>query len=247
MMGNATGAYGPSACGSLGFALADSQYADQVIVVTDNLVEVPCLPWEIQGMNVDVVVEMEKIGDPNKIVSGTTQLTKSPTRLLIAQYRRRLHRGGRVPGQAVPGRGGRHFARLPDLHRGSHAGEGPAGPLRTRRLDPGPGRHAQRGPDRRDPGRPDLRLGRRQIDRRAPPPCAHHALHELQLSWQGQLGALRGHGGPRAPPRSTSTSRPTWSPTPTATSCTASAGGRTRSSGSARSWPSRSSADGSRS
>ena len=86
MMGNATGAYGPSACGSLGFALADSQYADQVIVVTDNLVEVPCLPWEIQGMNVDVVVEMERIGDPSKIVSGTTRLTKSPTRILIAKY-----------------------------------------------------------------------------------------------------------------------------------------------------------------
>lgn len=86
MMGNATGAYGPSACGSLGFALADSEYADSVIVVTDNLVEVPCLPWEIQGMNVDVVVEMDKIGDPSKIVSGTTRLTKSPTRLLIAEY-----------------------------------------------------------------------------------------------------------------------------------------------------------------
>jgi citrate lyase subunit alpha / citrate CoA-transferase len=86
MMGNATGAYGPSACGSLGFALADSEYADSVIVVTDNLVEVPCIPWEIQGMNVDVVVEVEKIGDPAQIVSGTTQITKSPTRLLIAEY-----------------------------------------------------------------------------------------------------------------------------------------------------------------
>ncbi len=86
MMGNATGAYGPSACGSLGFALADSQYADSVIVVTDNIVELPCLPWEIQGMNVDVVVEFEKIGNPEKIVSGTTRLTKSPTRLLIARF-----------------------------------------------------------------------------------------------------------------------------------------------------------------
>ncbi len=86
VMGNATGAYGPSACGSLGFALADSEYADSVIVVTDNIVELPCIPWEIQGMNVDVVLEVEKIGDPSKIVSGTTQLTKSPTRLLIAKY-----------------------------------------------------------------------------------------------------------------------------------------------------------------
>jgi citrate lyase subunit alpha / citrate CoA-transferase len=86
MMGNATGAYGPSACGSLGFALADSEYADNVIVVTDNLVEVPCIPWEIQGMSVDVVVEVPKIGDPSKIVSGTTELTKSPTRLLISKH-----------------------------------------------------------------------------------------------------------------------------------------------------------------
>ena len=31
---------GPSACGPLGFALADSEYADHVIVVTDNLVRI---------------------------------------------------------------------------------------------------------------------------------------------------------------------------------------------------------------
>ncbi len=39
--GNADGSHGKSACGSLGFALADSIYADRVIVVTDNLVPVP--------------------------------------------------------------------------------------------------------------------------------------------------------------------------------------------------------------
>ncbi len=84
--GNADGAHGPSACGSLGFALADSIYADQVIVVTDNLVPFPCIPWQIQGNNVDYVVEVDSIGDPAKIVSGTTQITKSPDRLLIAEY-----------------------------------------------------------------------------------------------------------------------------------------------------------------
>src|SRR6202142_2746831 len=36
--GNADGSHGKSACGSLGFALADSTYADHVIVVTDNLI-----------------------------------------------------------------------------------------------------------------------------------------------------------------------------------------------------------------
>jgi citrate lyase subunit alpha/citrate CoA-transferase len=84
--GNATGDRGPSACGLLGFALADSLYADHVIVVTDNLVPFPCLPGQIQGTNVDHVVVVEKVGEPSKIVSGTTVLTKSPDRLLIAEY-----------------------------------------------------------------------------------------------------------------------------------------------------------------
>src|SRR5438309_2909433 len=83
--GNADGSHGKSACGSLGFALADSVYADRVIVVTDNLVPFPCIPAQIQGNNVDYVVEVESIGDPAKIVSGTTQITRSPDRLRIAE------------------------------------------------------------------------------------------------------------------------------------------------------------------
>ena len=83
--GNANGSHGPSACGSLGFALADSVYADRVIVVTDNLVPFPCVPWQIQGNNVDYVVQVNSIGDPSKIVSGTTQITRSPDRLRIAE------------------------------------------------------------------------------------------------------------------------------------------------------------------
>ena len=84
--GNANGVTGPAACGLLGFALADSEYADRVITVTDNLIPFPCVPWQIQGNNVDFVVEVDSIGDPTKIVSGTTQVTKSPDRLLIAEY-----------------------------------------------------------------------------------------------------------------------------------------------------------------
>ncbi|MCU0694094.1 MAG: hypothetical protein MUF54_22105, partial [Polyangiaceae bacterium] len=83
--GNANGVQGPSACGPLGFALADSLYADKVIVVTDNLVPFPCIPWQIQGQNVDYVVQMDRIGDPAQIVSGTTQVTRSPDRQLIAE------------------------------------------------------------------------------------------------------------------------------------------------------------------
>jgi citrate lyase subunit alpha/citrate CoA-transferase len=83
--GNANGVHGPSACGSLFFALADSLYAEKVIVCTDNLVPFPCVPWQIQGNNVDSVVRLDRIGDPSKIVSGTTQITKSPDRLHIAE------------------------------------------------------------------------------------------------------------------------------------------------------------------
>ncbi|MFZ4400185.1 MAG: citrate lyase subunit alpha [Bacteroidales bacterium] len=83
--GNATGDRGPAACGLLGFALADSQYADKVVVVTDNLVPFPCIPWQIQGNNVDYVVVVDKVGIPEKIVSGTTEITKSPDRLLLAE------------------------------------------------------------------------------------------------------------------------------------------------------------------
>ncbi len=90
--GNANGVSGPSACGLLGFALADSEYADKVIVVTDNLIPFPCIPWQIQGNLVDHVVVMDRIGDPSKIVSGTTRITKSPDRLLIAELTARFVR-----------------------------------------------------------------------------------------------------------------------------------------------------------
>ena len=84
--GNANGVQGKSACGPLGFALADSLYADKVVVVTDNLVPFPCYPWSIEGGNVDYVLKVDSIGDPQQIVSGTTRIIRSPTRLLIAQY-----------------------------------------------------------------------------------------------------------------------------------------------------------------
>lgn len=85
VFGNANGLNGPSASGLLGFALADSQYADKVIVVTDNLVPFPCIPWQIQGNYIDYTVLVDQIGIPEKIVSGTTQITKSPDRLLLAE------------------------------------------------------------------------------------------------------------------------------------------------------------------
>lgn len=83
--GNARGTGGKSSCGVLGYAKTDYMYADKVIVVTDNLIDMPCFPMEIEGNFVDYVVVVDKIGIPEKIVSGSTQITKSPDRLLIAE------------------------------------------------------------------------------------------------------------------------------------------------------------------
>ena len=83
--GNAKATGGKSACGVLGYAKTDYLYAEKVIVVTDNLIDFPCFPMEIEGNYVDYVVVVDKIGIPEKIVSGTTQITKSPDRLLIAE------------------------------------------------------------------------------------------------------------------------------------------------------------------
>ncbi len=88
--GNANGVLGPSACGPLGFALADSLYAKQVAVVTDNLVPFPTFPWSIEGGNVDYVATVDKLGDPQKIISGTLKLTTDPNRLKIASYAAQL-------------------------------------------------------------------------------------------------------------------------------------------------------------
>jgi citrate lyase subunit alpha/citrate CoA-transferase len=88
--GNANGLEGPSASGLLGFALADSQYAEKVIVATDNMVDFPCIPWQIHGNYVDFTLEMEKIGDPEKIISGTTRITRSPDRLYLAELTARF-------------------------------------------------------------------------------------------------------------------------------------------------------------
>jgi citrate lyase subunit alpha/citrate CoA-transferase len=84
--GNCNGVHGPSACGPLAFSYSDSLYAGKVIVVTDNLVEFPCLPISISQTTVDHVAEVDTLGDSQQIVSGTTQITRSPTNIQIAQY-----------------------------------------------------------------------------------------------------------------------------------------------------------------
>lgn len=84
-MGNLTGKIGKSACGSLGYAFADAMYAKRVVAITDNLMPYPMTEWSIPENYVDYVVEVDAIGDPNGIVSGTTKITRDPVGLVIAK------------------------------------------------------------------------------------------------------------------------------------------------------------------
>jgi citrate lyase, alpha subunit len=83
-MGNCSGKIGKSACGSLGYAIPDAQNAKHVIIITDNLVPYPLIQWSISEINVDYVVEVPAIGNPQGIVSGTTQITRDPVGLIMA-------------------------------------------------------------------------------------------------------------------------------------------------------------------
>ena len=83
--GNINGVYGKSACGTLGYATSDAEYADKTIAITDNLVPFPACPIQVSQVFVDYVVQVESIGDPAGIVSGTTQITKDPVALIIAK------------------------------------------------------------------------------------------------------------------------------------------------------------------
>ena len=85
MYGNINGLTGKSACGSLGYAVSDAEYADTVIAITDNLVPYPNFPMEINQIYVDYIVKVDSIGNPAGIVSGTTQITKDPIGLKIAK------------------------------------------------------------------------------------------------------------------------------------------------------------------
>lgn len=82
--GNITGSDGPGACGVLGYAVADAKMAKRVVAVTDTVLDRITKP-EIDHKYVDYIVAIDSIGDPQGIVSGTTQVTKDPVGLKIAK------------------------------------------------------------------------------------------------------------------------------------------------------------------
>ena len=88
--GNAIGSLGPSRCGSLGYAVPDSKHANITVLITDNLIDGTLDTPDIHGQDVDYIVVVDQIGDPQGIVSGTTTITTNPINVKIARDTARL-------------------------------------------------------------------------------------------------------------------------------------------------------------
>lgn len=82
---NIDGTMGKSSCGVIAYPAADALYAKNVVAITDNKINEQAPNWDISGKCLDSYVVIDQIGDPNGIVSGTTQITKDPIGLKIAK------------------------------------------------------------------------------------------------------------------------------------------------------------------
>lgn len=85
MRGNSTGMLGKSSFGNIAYSQVDAWHADKIVVVTDNLVSYPCPFREIYEGLVDYVVELDRIGDPERIVSGSLKITNDSEKLGIGK------------------------------------------------------------------------------------------------------------------------------------------------------------------
>ncbi len=83
--GNANGYTGKACCGSLGYAMVDADSAKQVVMLTEQLLPYPHNPASIAQDQVDLIVQIEEVGDANKIGAGATRMTTNPRELLIAR------------------------------------------------------------------------------------------------------------------------------------------------------------------
>lgn len=88
--GNAIGYKGKNKCGSLGYAIPDSQHGKTVVLVTDTVIDGTIECPEIKAENVDYIITIDAIGDRAGIVSGTTQITTNPIGVKIAKNTSRL-------------------------------------------------------------------------------------------------------------------------------------------------------------
>lgn len=84
--GNINGVQGKSACGSLGYAMVDAAYADKVVAVTDGYQEEALGYVSIPQSQVDYIVQVDSIGDPAGIATGSIRVSNNPAELVISKY-----------------------------------------------------------------------------------------------------------------------------------------------------------------
>jgi citrate lyase subunit alpha/citrate CoA-transferase len=72
-------------CGSMGYAKCDAQYAKKTIIITNNIVHFPNVPFGIPESDVDYIVKVDEIGDPAGIMKGATRFTTNPKELVMAE------------------------------------------------------------------------------------------------------------------------------------------------------------------
>ena len=72
-------------CGSMGYAKCDAQYSNKTIIITNNIVHFPNVPFGIPESDVDYIVKVDEIGDPAGIMKGATRFTTNPKELVMAE------------------------------------------------------------------------------------------------------------------------------------------------------------------
>ncbi|MDR1903679.1 MAG: citrate lyase subunit alpha [Treponema sp.] len=72
-------------CGSMGYAKCDARYAKKTVIITNNIVHFPNVPFAIPESDVDYIVKVDEIGDPAGIMSGATRFTTNPKELVMAE------------------------------------------------------------------------------------------------------------------------------------------------------------------
>jgi len=83
--GNANGYTGQACCGSLGYAKVDAESARRVVLLTEAIVPYPHAPASLAQDRVDFIVQLDRVGDADKIGADATRMTRNPRELLIAR------------------------------------------------------------------------------------------------------------------------------------------------------------------
>lgn len=83
--GNANGYSGKARCGSLGYAQVDAEHAHRVVLLTEELQPYPHHKASLAQDQVDFIVQVEQVGDADKIGADATRMTTNPRELLIAR------------------------------------------------------------------------------------------------------------------------------------------------------------------